>query len=645
MASKPKSGLYIKRHERPRRQAQWTPRSNEGADSEGYVSDVLVESYGEGNISNERGTNWPRNFETEEPASENPSSSEAYSSRAQKYVVETQSIKDLTGAKYIAVPDIQPLHLESEYKTNDKRIYGQPSGTLYEQSIPSSFLSPRPRTEGTYHGHPANVVSKPAGTLKAKPGKDRTSHIATVRLYPRKKKPSHIATVRAIPNSGVRSVKGYHLGYNVTVRGHNTGHIVKQVKQSRLPSWDTTDGTMGFRRTTALPDRKEYCFTQFAIELDKPERECYTPGEIISGRIILEVNTNVEIRFVELLILGLATVHVGKHDPNHAKNAQEVIINKRSYIMGTPDGRWNSVITEGKYVSKFRFNLPKDIPTSIRYENQEHGLSFEIGYQVKARICDELGSASARSTHSLNTLVKVLMSRKHPFFVRRPFDINAIPSALTPVNYRDFVNLNCLPVPSDSAMLTLSLDRSVFLAGDVIRVKLSTSQGTARKIKHLTCQLQQRMTSSLKPKSTYTLVQIDEHEPEVGMIQPNVRNTVSFDFMIPTQNQFIPTYLQGCKLLKVSYYVMMYVTFNACADRLILEAPIAIGPCTDPQNLDKTNSVPIFNRPIRFPHFSKENNDKLQNGMIHTGTTRGNQVKSEHKQSSRTFLLCCVEEA
>ena len=60
--SKPKSGLYIKRHERDRRQTQWTPRSTEGqgewsprstegGDSEGYISDVLVESYGEGHIS------------------------------------------------------------------------------------------------------------------------------------------------------------------------------------------------------------------------------------------------------------------------------------------------------------------------------------------------------------------------------------------------------------------------------------------------------------------------------------------------------------------------------------------------------------------------------------------------------------------
>ena len=586
---------------------------------------------------------------------ENQTNPGPYSSRAQKYVVDTQPIKELTGAKFITVPDTEPQRVKyttvpdtrpqhvSAYNVNEPRSL---SSTLHQQTIPKTFVAASPRQEVKYHDshkYPVNVV--PAGTLKGNPARGRTSHFATVRLVPEKKKTHHMATVKGISPSAVRSAKGYHLGYNMTVRGHNTGHIVKQVKQSTLPSWDTPDRTLGFRRTTTVPDRKEYCFNQFAIELDKPDREeCYGPGEIISGRIILEVNSKVEIRFVELLILGLATAHIGQHDPVHATNTQEVIVNKRSYIMGTPDGRWNSVITEGKYVSKFRFMLPRNIPSSIKYENKEHGLSFEIGYLVKARICDELGSSSTRSTHSLNTFVKVLLSRKHPFVVRRPFDINAIPTALNPVTHTGFINLNCLPVALDSSMLTLCLDRSVFLAGDIIRVKLSTTPGTARKIKHLSCQLQLRMTSSIKPKATYTLVQIDEHEPESGSTQPNLRNMVSFDFMIPTHHQFIPTYLQGCKLLKVSYYITMSVKFNACAGKLTLEAPIGIGPCMDPQSTDKTNSVPIFNRPIRFPHFSKDNNGKIQNGMVHS-EARGNQVTSEHKHHRRSFLFCCVDES
>ena len=645
MLSKPKSGLYIKNRDRaPRRQSPWnTPRSEGDGEDQGY-DEVLVESFGAGNISAEKSPDWPQNFGTGSPTPETPSSSGAYPDRAQKYMVDTSSIKDLTGAKFITVPDTKPIQSDSRYQSKvvnssrSFRNYEHVSSGIQDQSIPSAYVLPMPRKEETFQDYPVRIV--PAGTLKE--GKHGAAHIATIRLHPLKK-PSHIATVKAIPSSsGVRNVTGYHLGYNATVRGHNTGHIVKQVKQSRLPSWDKVDGNLAFSRTTAIPDRKEYCFNRFAIELDKPERECFTPGEIISGKIIIDVNTKVEIRFVELMIVGLETVHFAKNDPNHANNAQEFIVKKRSYVMGTHDGRWNSVITEGKYVSKFRFVLPKDIPSSVKYENKEHGVSFEIGYLVKARICDELGSSSTRSIHSINTRVKVLMSRRYPFFVRRPFDINAIPSALKPVNHSEFINLNCLPIPLDSAMVTLSLDRSVFLAGDVIRVKLSTSPGTARKIKHLSCHLHQTLTSSIKSRTTYTLVQIDEHEPEGVMSQPNLRNSVSFDFMIPTQNQFIPTYLQGCKLLKVSYHITMAVKFRSCAGRLMLEAPIAIGPCTDPQNVDKVTAVPIFNRPIRFPHFSNDNG-KIQNGIVQSGG-KGRQVRSAHRKGGRTFVLCCVDD-
>ena len=582
-------------------------------------------------------------------------------------MVDTQPVKDLTGAKYITVPDTEPQGVKyntvadtepqvvkyitvpdsrpqhmSDYDMAEPRGF---SSSLHQQTIPKTFLSAAPRTQPSYedsHDRQATIV--PAGTLKSKAAVGRASHFATVRLIPEKKKHHKMATVRAISPSAVRSAKGYHLGYNMTVRGHNTGHIAKQVKQSSLSSWDMPDGSLGFRRTTTVPDRKEYCFNQFAIELDKPDREeSYKPGEVISGKIILEVNTNVEIRFVELLILGVATVHFDQNDSQHAKNGQEVIVNKRSYIMGKADGRWNSVITEGKYVSKFRFVLPKHIPSSIKYENKENGMSFEIGYLVKARICDELGSSSARSTHSLNTLVKVLMTRKHPFFVRRSFDINAIPNAMKPVNHTDFINLNCLPINFNTDMLTLSLDRSVFLAGDVIRAKLSTTSTTARKIKHLSCQLQMRVTSSVKSKATYILVQIDEHDPEPGMTQPNLRNSVSYDFMIPTHYQFIPTYLQGTKLLKVSYCVTMAITTGACAGILTLEAPIAIGPCMEPQNVDKSDSVPIFNRPMRFPYFSKDNNGRIQNGIVHSGSRR-KKVKPERKPRGRSLFLFCVDE-
>jgi hypothetical protein len=49
-------------------------------------------------------------------------------------------------------------------------------------------------------------------------------------------------------------------------------------------------------------------------------------------------------------------------------------------MVGTPDGRWTSLITPGHYVSNFRFKLPQGIPSTIQYEDNKHGFGAEINY-------------------------------------------------------------------------------------------------------------------------------------------------------------------------------------------------------------------------------------------------------------------------
>ncbi|XP_045189470.2 uncharacterized protein LOC123546897 [Mercenaria mercenaria] len=551
---------------------------------------------------------------------------------------------NLTRTKYITVPE--PKGTTREKPATKKSIHGS-AGSLTQVvddpdfplvSTQPTHAKPVPRVTGTHRGHPNKAVSRASA---------RHSHIATIRINPKhhtlKGVRGHMATVKAIPRDGaVHTVKGYHFGHNATVRAHNTGHAVKHLKHA-LSSWDKPDGT--FKRNTYAGDRKEYFINQFAIELDRSDSESYSPGDVLSGRIILEALSNIEIRFVELLIVGLVSVHFGKQNPQGEKNSQEVLVSKRSYVMGTPDGRWNSVVTAGKYVSRFKFKLPDNLPSTITYENKENGFAFEVGYLVKARICDDMGSSSLRSTHSTNNYVKVLLTRRFPFMVRSSFDINAMPKALEPVNHSELINVNCIPVFTDSAAITLSLDRSVFLAGDEIRVKLITSSSTARKIKSLTCDLQQRVLSSVRPRQTFTVVQIYEDEPQGLQVKQKSQSLVLFEFVIPTHSNFIPSYLTGVKMIKVSYTIMMTIKFKTCSGKLFLECPIGIGPSADPLNLNQTNAVPVFNRPIRFPHFSRDSQvtAKTQNGTAHSG---GNtkQVKSVYKTNSSQLLCCCIDE-
>ena len=634
---------YVKHRDRPVRRL--SPREDDETDAWGRLSpEVEVENYGEGTITADIEPAWPQNFETGENILDMPYD-EAYlstgtssqtgswqvSERAQKYVVSSFSLKDLTGDKFITVPEPR------RSKTNKSKVITS-STSLQDLSspddkrtmvIPSAVVKPVPRAVGSFRGYPAF----PEHTK---------SHTATVRVHPRQSNKLKRATIKAIPHDGtIRTIKSYSLAPNATLRLHSSAQATKLTRQ-QIYSLDGHTGTLGFKRGTTLHDRKEYCFSQFGIELDRPELDTFKPGEVMTGRVILEANSNVEIRFVELLIVGLASVQYAKTDPNVSKDSQEILFNKRSYIMGSPDGHWNSIISAGRYVSRFKFALPENLPSTIKYESRQHGFSFEVGYLVKARICDDIGSSSLRSTHSTNNYVKVLMSRRHSFYVRRPFDIHSVPKALMPVNISEFVNLSCMPLMFDSTSLTLSLDRSVFLAGDEIRVKLITSLNAAEKIKSLTCELHQKVFSNIKPRQMFTIQQVHEEEPEGIQFRKDKREYSMFEFILPTHSQFIPSFLIGTKLLKVTYSVLLIAKFRSCSGKVFLESPVGIGPCADPMNLRKTNAVPIFNRPKRFPHFSRDSPaQKLQNGTTSTNMER-QPVNTTHKSVGCSLFCCCL---
>ncbi|KAK3595361.1 hypothetical protein CHS0354_008783 [Potamilus streckersoni] len=569
-----------------------TSAQNASDDSSGRVSPEGLENiqvqglYDNFNLSNPH-QDWPQNFENRESTPKD-NTSQALPDRASKYVVEG-TLRGLTGAKYIAVP-------QSDYK-----IFAKPDGSVH----------------GTVKGY-----ARPVGSIRVQTGSARHRNN------------------RHIPDGTIRGQLSQSTGVRDYWVNQSVRPSVMQHENVQYPVMDSVHGTIAFRRY--LPDRKESAIRKFTIELERPENYAYAPGEQISGKLIVELTHKIEIRFLELLIIGEGQVRLRRPDPSNRKSKTEVFLNKRSYVFGSPDARWNSVISEGMYVSNFKFVLPKGLPSTLAYEDPINGFSFEISYMVKARICDEFGSASVRSTHSLNNYVKVLFSKRFSFLVRRPFDINAVPNALTPVSHTEDLDLLCFPFSgNDSTMISLHLDRSVFLAGDEIRVKLETSARHARRIRQLHCQLQQKIAHGVtnKVRANLTLEAIEDKAPTGLPIRRKGRSMVLYEFLIPTHKHLIPSFLSGCTIVQAAYAVIMVVKFNGCGGKLIMEVPIGIGPETDPVNLENTNAVPVFNRPKRFPNFSPSS-DKIRgpytetNGDLRRDTS--NRVNSKYDSA-----LCC----
>ncbi|XP_033728869.1 uncharacterized protein LOC117318007 [Pecten maximus] len=449
---------------------------------------------------------------------------------------------------------------------------------------------------------------------------------------------------KTVPHTNMHVTGQASATFPGSVRGYSkaNGHLTHS--RRRTPSTDTKGSSVAFRRHH--PERKEYYVTQFDIEFDKHERHRFLPGEELTGKIIFDISNEMDVRFIELLILGQTTATLVQQESGVSTTKRDVFLSKRSYIIGTPDGRWTSLITPGHYVSNFRLQLPESIPTSCNYQDKINGFNMETMYLVKARICDDVGaSSSARSTHSMNNFVKVLVSRKQIFHVKRPFDIHSVPMAMTPISHVEDVPITCSIFSiREPANIQMSLDRSCFLAGDDIKIHLETENRYANRIKKITCVLRQTVSvKGVRSKAQFNIANVEEKYPEGTITKTNKRNLICYEIHLPTHTNFLPSVMPGCRLVTITYSLNVSVKFTTCGGKLMLYVPINLGPCTDPIHLDKTSSVPFFNRPLRFPHFSPHSNG-IANGdaqKVQKRPVSGPPVTSKFSYGACSSRFCC----
>ena len=133
----------------------------------------------------------------------------------------------------------------------------------------------------------------------------------------------------------------------------------------------------------AVPERKEDAVTFFDIEMDKSPFYQYRPGEEISGAVHLDIRHNVEIRYVELVIVGQGTITVLKAKQGLPSTVRETYLRKQTFVIGTGDAAWSSVLTPGHYLSRFRFRLPKNLPSSIQHDDLSSGFTMDVNYFIK----------------------------------------------------------------------------------------------------------------------------------------------------------------------------------------------------------------------------------------------------------------------
>lgn len=144
-----------------------------------------------------------------------------------------------------------------------------------------------------------------------------------------------------------------NLGYSQTIgRQTSANFFTKKTNfdtASRLP-YKRFGKTSKFRFTSV----KHNCISYFDIETDQGSNYYYQPGENITGTININVLKSLEIRFVELIVVGQGQFTKRKSSSGFPQTVRETYLYKEKCVIGTRDSHYGSVLPPGRYTSKFR---------------------------------------------------------------------------------------------------------------------------------------------------------------------------------------------------------------------------------------------------------------------------------------------------
>ncbi|TNM87768.1 hypothetical protein fugu_005989 [Takifugu bimaculatus] len=206
------------------------------------------------------------------------------------------------------------------------------------------------------------------------------------------------------------------------------------------------------------------------IVFDSPEVDCppvFSSGDVVSGRVILDLFGEIRLNSLKLHAEGFAKVHwtesrsAGSSTAYTQNYSDEVeYLNRREVLLQADNGEV-TVLPEGRHEFPFSFQLPEE--TLVTSFEGKHG---SIRYWVKVKL------------HRPRATVKKL---KKEFTVIEPIDINT-PALLAPQAgtkdkmarawYRNFGQVS----------VTAKIDRKGYTPGEVIPVFAEFDNSTSRTV-------------------------------------------------------------------------------------------------------------------------------------------------------------------
>ncbi|XP_053558911.1 LOW QUALITY PROTEIN: arrestin domain-containing protein 2 [Bombina bombina] len=296
---------------------------------------------------------------------------------------------------------------------------------------------------------------------------------------------------------------------------------------------------------------------KFLIVLDSPELDTppvYSSGDIVSGKVLLELVTETKVESVKLHAGGHAKVQwtesrsAGSSTAYTQNYSDEVeYINLRETLLQTDNGAL-TVLPAGRHEFPFTFQLPEALVTSFE---GKHG---SVRYWVKAKL------------HRPWSTVK---KTKKEFTVIEPIDINT-PDLLAPqagprekIAHAWYCNLGQVNV-------TVKIDRKGYTPGEVIPIFAEIDNCTTRTIIPKAAIIQSQTfiaRGTVKQKKTVVATLVGD-----SVLAGKRESWHGRALKIPPLG---PSILQ-CRIIRVEYSLKVCVEIPG-SSKLLLELPLVIG--------------------------------------------------------------------
>ncbi|XP_051156853.1 arrestin domain-containing protein 17-like isoform X2 [Leptopilina boulardi] len=317
---------------------------------------------------------------------------------------------------------------------------------------------------------------------------------------------------------------------------------------------------------------------EFKILFDNPVKT-YSPGETISGRVILDLDSVKKCRGIKVKVSGKALTRWARLYAYGTRNVQgrEKYLSSIFYIAGGKSVEIN--LNSGEHIFPFEYVLPTNLPTS--YELKLLNDQAHIRYIVKAII-----DWPWKSDNEIEAAFTVISK----------YDLNADPFALEQI-FEERTKTFGIFSSSPPLTASLSLPFRGYVPGQIIPVSCNVNNQSGIEINDIKLRMKMYATFSSTPfRSIKKIVSKTIVKERMEKIE---RDFLSFNHEIivpPIPPSNIGT---TCNIISIAYTIELEVEVNKVLSiNLKVSAPIVIGTIPLANCLSFANSLSIKISPV-----------------------------------------------